>query len=95
MADVFNSLSSLIWLVIVLLIIAAVVAVVKALFAPRGGEPYTEPRVVEQPVARQPVAQQPVATSGLAPGWYPDQNDQTLMRYFDGQVWTSRTQPRN
>jgi hypothetical protein len=89
-ADVFNSLSSLIWLVIVLLIIAAVVAVVKAMFAPRGGEPYTEPRVVEQPVA-----QQPMATSGLAPGWYPDQNDQTLMRFFDGQVWTSRTQPRN
>jgi Protein of unknown function (DUF2510) len=88
-ADVFNSLSSLIWLVIVLLIIAAVVAVVKVLFAPRG-EPYIAPRVVEQPVA-----QQPVPASGLAPGWYPDQNDQTLMRFFDGQVWTSRTQPRN
>jgi hypothetical protein len=89
MADVFNSLNSLIWIVIVLLIIAAVVAVVKAVFAPRD-EVYTAPRVVEQPVV-----QPPVATSGLAPGWYPDQNDQTLMRYYDGQVWTARTQPRN
>jgi len=89
MADVFNSLNSLIWLVIVLLIIAAVVAVVKAVFTPRG-EVYTEPPAVERPVV-----QPPPSRSGLAPGWYPDQNDQTLMRYFDGHVWTSRTQPRN
>ncbi|HTQ17142.1 DUF2510 domain-containing protein [Mycobacterium sp.] len=29
--------------------------------------------------------------TGMAPGWYPDQNDATLMRYFDGQTWTSQT----
>jgi MFS superfamily sulfate permease-like transporter len=28
-----------------------------------------------------------------APGWYPDPNDSSLMRYFDGRVWTSSTQP--
>ena len=67
MAEVFHSLSSLIWLVIVLLIIAALVAVVKAAFAPRGGEVYRAPRVVEMPVV-----QPPVGASGLAPGWYPD-----------------------
>lgn len=87
MADVFSSLNSLIWLLIVLLIIGAVVLVVRAAFAPRNGA-YTERHVVEQPVAQRPAA------GGLAPGWYPDQNDQTLMRYFDGQVWTSRTEPR-
>jgi Protein of unknown function (DUF2510) len=31
---------------------------------------------------------------GTAPGWYPDQNDSSLMRYFDGQNWTSQTRHR-
>ena len=87
-ADVFNSLNSLIWLFVVLLIIGAVVMVVRAAFAPRD-RAYTE-----RPVIERPVPQETVAASGLAPGWYPDQNDQTLMRYFDGRAWTSRTQPR-
>jgi hypothetical protein len=87
-ADVFSSLNSLIWLLVVLLVIGAVVMIVRAAFAPRD-RAYTERRVVEQPAPPQPAA------GGLAPGWYPDQHDQTLMRYFDGQVWTSRTQPRN
>jgi hypothetical protein len=90
MTDVFNSFNSLIWLLIVILIIAAVVLVVRALLAPRGEPPYSEP----PPVVQQPVVQQPPATSGLAPGWYPDQNDSNLMRYFDGRAWTSSTQPR-
>jgi len=90
MADVFNSLNSLIWLLILILIIAAVVLVVRAVLAPRASELHSERSVVQQPVM-----QQPVATSGLAPGWYPDQNDPNLMRYFDGRVWTSQTQPRN
>lgn len=29
-----------------------------------------------------------------AAGWYPDQQDPTLMRWFDGQVWTGATLPR-
>ena len=29
-----------------------------------------------------------------AADWYPDQYDPTLMRYFDGQNWTSMTKPR-
>jgi hypothetical protein len=90
MNDVFSSLNSLIGVLIVILIIAAVVMVVRAVMAPRTGEPYREP-----PVVQQPVAQQPVATSGLAPGWYPDQNDSNSMRYFDGRVWTPQTQPRS
>jgi uncharacterized membrane protein YdbT with pleckstrin-like domain len=28
---------------------------------------------------------------GMAPGWYPDQRDLNLLRYFDGNVWTSKT----
>ena len=28
------------------------------------------------------------------PGWYPDSNDPTLQRYFDGHSWTSHTAPR-
>lgn len=33
--------------------------------------------------------------ASTAPGWYPDPNQPDLMRYFDGQVWTSSTQSRN
>jgi len=29
-----------------------------------------------------------------APGWYPDSNDPTLQRYFDGNGWTGHTAPR-
>lgn len=68
MTDLFSSLNSLIGVLIVILIIAAVVMVVRAVMVPRAREPYREP-----PVVQQPVAQQPVATSGLAPGWYSDQ----------------------
>ncbi|GAB3578760.1 RDD family protein [Calidifontibacter terrae] len=27
-------------------------------------------------------------------GWYPDQNDDSLLRYWDGILWTDRTMPR-
>ena len=95
MTDVFSSLNSLIWVLILILIIAAVVLIVRAVAAPHADEPYREPPVVQPPITQQPVVQQPVATSGLAPGWYPDQNESDLMRYYDGRVWTSQTQPRN
>ena len=90
MNDVFSSLNSLIWVLIVILIVVAVVMIARAVLAPRADEPYREP-----PVVQQPVVQQPAATSGLAPGWYPDQNESNLVRYYDGRVWTSQTQPRN
>jgi hypothetical protein len=40
--------------------------------------------------AGQPPGQQ----AAVAANWYPDPNDPTLMRYFDGQNWTSQTAPR-
>jgi hypothetical protein len=89
MYEIFGSLQSLIWLLIVILIIAVVVWAVRMALAPRETRTYTE-----RPIVQQPVAQQPAATSGLAPGWYPDQNDPNSMRYFDGRVWTSQTEPR-
>ena len=76
-------LHTLILILILLVIIAVVIAVVRAVARPRSAT------VVEQPVMRQA----PPATSGLAPGWYPDQNDPSLMRYYDGRVWTAQTQP--
>jgi hypothetical protein len=39
--------------------------------------------------------QPPVGWSaGPAPGWYPDPQNPAVLRYFDGRVWTSSTQPR-
>ncbi|WP_156689378.1 DUF2510 domain-containing protein [Mycobacterium sp. Marseille-P9652] len=79
-----GAINSLVWILILIAVIAVVVAVVRAAARPR------ESTVVEQPVVRQAP---PVATSGLAPGWYPDQQDPSLMRYYDGRVWTAQTQP--
>jgi hypothetical protein len=82
----FGSLNSLIWLLIIIVVIAVVVWAVRMASAPRGGRPYREP-----PVVQQPVVQPPAQSGGLAPGWYPDQNDHRMMRYYDGRVWTSET----
>jgi len=79
------AVNTIIWILVLIAIVAVVIAVARAMSRPRAGPP-----VVEQPV----VQQQPVATSGLAPGWYPDQQDMNMMRYFDGRVWTAQTQPR-
>jgi hypothetical protein len=83
-ADI-SSLSSLLNLLVVVLVVAAVVAVViwvvRAATAPRSSRPVVE--------ARRPVVAE--GHGGLAPGWYPDQNDPNLTRYFDGQMWTTAT----
>jgi Protein of unknown function (DUF2510) len=84
-----GAVNSLIWILVLIAIVAVVIAVVRAVLRPSVERPVERP-VVEQPVMQQ----QPVATSGLAPGWYPDQQDMNAMRYFDGRVWTAQTQPR-
>jgi uncharacterized protein DUF2510 len=76
-------LHTLVLILILVVIIAVVMAVVRAVATPRSAT------VVDQPVVREV----PPAASGLAPGWYPDQNDPSLMRYYDGRVWTAQTQP--
>jgi hypothetical protein len=88
-----GTVNSIIWILVLIAIVAVVIAVVRAVATPRAPvERPVERQVVEQPVVQQPP--QPVVTSGLAPGWYPDQQDMNQMRYFDGRVWTAQTQPR-
>ena len=41
-----------------------------------------------------PVQFVPPPTQGMAPGWYPDQQDPTQNRWFNGSEWTSATLPR-
>ncbi|WP_350355742.1 DUF2510 domain-containing protein [Mycobacterium paraterrae] len=77
-------LNTLVWILILVVIIAVILAVVRAVGSPRSST------VVEQPVARQA----PPVSGGLTPGWYPDQNDPNLLRYYDGRVWTAQTEPR-
>ena len=84
-----GAVNSLVWILVVIAIVAVIIAVVRAMSGPRARGPVERP-IVEQPV----VHQQPVATTGLAPGWYPDQQDMNMMRYFDGRVWTAQTEPR-
>jgi hypothetical protein len=83
--NISGALNTLIWLLIVIVVIAVIIWAVRMAFAPRGDRTYREERVVQQPV------QQPVHAGSLAPGWYPDQNDHKMMRYYDGRVWTSET----
>ena len=48
----------------------------------------------QNPVADNPLAQNPVAqSSGVAPGWYPDNRDPSLQRWWDGRDWTAHTAP--
>jgi len=84
-----GAVNSLIWILVLIAIVAVIITVVRAMSRSSVERP-VERGVVEQPV----VQKQPVATSGLAPGWYPDQQDPSLMRYFDGRVWTAQTEPR-
>ncbi len=92
-----GAVNSLIWILVLIAIVAVVIAVVRAASRPSAERPVERPiveRPVERPIVEQPVVQQSVATSGLTPGWYPDQQDMNMMRYFDGRVWTAKTQPR-
>jgi hypothetical protein len=84
-----GAVNSLVWILVLIAIVAVIIAVVRAMSGPRARGPVERP-IVEQPV----VHQQPVTTTGLAPGWYPDQQDMNMMRYFDGRVWTAQTEPR-
>ena len=76
MSSIVGSLNSLIWLLVVIVVIAVVVWAVRTALAPR---------------VDRPVAGPPEPSRSLAPGWYPDQNDHRMMRYYDGRVWTSET----
>ena len=52
-------------------------------------------QVAQQQAAHQPTAPDPSPTPQLPPaGWYPDQADASLVRWFDGTQWTDFTQPR-
>jgi hypothetical protein len=84
-ADISSLLNLLIVVLVVAAVIVVVIWVVRAATAPRASRP-----VVEE---RRPLIEE--GHGGLAPGWYPDQNDPNLTRYFDGQMWTTATRPRS
>jgi Protein of unknown function (DUF2510) len=70
------------WSLALLLILAVVMIYLSRRRARRQNSPYGQDSAGSW--------QQP----GTAPGWYPDQYDSSLMRYFDGQNWTSQTRHR-
>ncbi|WP_223884857.1 DUF2510 domain-containing protein [Nocardia colli] len=42
----------------------------------------------------RPRAGQQQSSGQIAPGWYPDNANPALLRWFDGHQWTAQTQPR-
>jgi hypothetical protein len=50
--------------------------------------------LVRKGIADQRRSRSDAPTTGPPPGWYQDQSDPRLMRYYDGQTWTSATAPR-
>ncbi len=46
------------------------------------------------PTPPAPVAAPAPVVQGPPPGWYPDQSDVNVNRWFDGQNWTDHLQPR-
>ncbi|MEV6557814.1 DUF2510 domain-containing protein [Nocardia sp. NPDC051756] len=47
--------------------------------------------LVVKSVSRRAITQ---ASSSMVSGWYPDQADPSLVRWFDGREWTDQTQAR-
>jgi hypothetical protein len=74
------------WHLVVLLVISAIIVAVIVGFVVLNLRLAKPKSVNDQGVPGTP--------SAPAPGWYPDPNDSSRMRYFDGRVWTSSTQPR-
>jgi hypothetical protein len=50
--------------------------------------------VLLQSISKPSAGQAPSQQAAVAANWYPDPNDPTLVRYFDGRNWTSQTAPR-
>ncbi len=65
-----------------------ILAQMNAAFAPQ------QP-VYVQPVAPAAPAPAPVAPQGPPAGWYPDAQDPTVVRWYDGTKWTDFTQPHS
>jgi hypothetical protein len=57
---------------------------------------YGQPQGGQGPSSGLPLfpAFAPASLPVTPPGWYPDSNDPTLQRYFDGHRWTGHTAPR-
>jgi uncharacterized protein DUF2510 len=70
------------WLSVTLSVVAAIVLI------------YLRRRQTSAAQAQGGVAAAPLTQTGTAPGWYPDNYDPSLVRYWDGQSWTSQTRPR-
>ncbi|MEU7142307.1 DUF2510 domain-containing protein [Nocardia sp. NPDC046473] len=70
-----------VWHILILLVLFAIMAGI-------GGFTYL---VVKSGSTPQPRLQPPGA---IAPGWYPDNANPAILRWFDGHQWTAQTQPR-
>jgi Protein of unknown function (DUF2510) len=76
-----SSWHSLILLVVSVVIVATIVGFVVLILRlerPISVDPHSVPGALVAPVS----------------GWYPDPNDSSLVRHFNGRVWTSSIQPR-
>ncbi|OBK18353.1 DUF2510 domain-containing protein [Mycobacterium asiaticum] len=49
-------------------------------------------RLADSPKTESYVPHAWPVSAAMAPGWYPDNADPALLRYFDGRQWTSATQ---
>jgi hypothetical protein len=87
-ADILSLLNLLVVVLIVAAVIVVVMWVARVIDSPRGsGAEVFQPR-------RGGKASVSCRRHGsLTPGWYPDQNDPNLSRYFDERMWTTATRP--
>jgi len=58
--------------------------------APPGG-PVSGVDPADVPLPSFTEGPQPAVPPSLPAGWYPDENDATLQRYYDGTAWTQHT----
>ena len=50
--------------------------------------------MVRSSTSSSSISQPGGGTVSAAPGWYPDPQNPSLLRHFDGRVWTESTRPR-
>jgi len=72
------------WPLLAVALLVALVAVVAVVVRASGRQPH----------APSPGSVPPPSSDGpAAPDWYPDPEDPSMKRFWDGSAWTERTEP--
>ena len=73
-------------------VVLVLVAIGVAVWLIKRNPATAQPQAFGGQYGQQPMPQPPMPQQPMAPGWYPDPQRQTRLRWFDGNRWTPNTQ---